>query len=81
MIILFFIFVCWVLDVDYDFDIGNDVFNVIGIGVFWFCECFVFFEVKLVVVFLKNRCICFFCKKKKIFKIKGYLFFDIDCFW
>lgn len=54
MIFLFFLFVCWVLDVDYDFDIGNDVLNVIGIGVFWFCECFIFFEVKLVVVFLKN---------------------------
>lgn len=56
--------VCWVSDADYDLDIGNDVPNVIGTGVFWFRECFVFLEVKPVVVFPKNRCTCFSCKKK-----------------
>lgn len=73
--------VCWVSDADYDLDIRNDVPNVIGTGVFWFHECFVFLEVKPVVVFPKNRCTCFSCKKKKTFKTKGHLFFDIDCFW
>lgn len=57
--------VCWVSDADYDLDIGNDVPNVISTSVFWFRECFVFLEVKPVVVLPKNRCACFSCKKKK----------------
>lgn len=65
--------VCWVSDADYDLDIGNDVPNVISTSVFWFRECFVFLEVKPVVVLPKNRCACFSCKKKTQFLKPSFL--------